>query len=424
MKVRYTYRLRPGKQAAQYLMDEWDACRYVWNRMVDESRARHEAGRGETFGDKQAQKYLTTLRASVTDENGKKWLASHSCVPQQQTVRDYSKARKKALTDRRSPSKRRKAGLPRHKSRKTALPTLNYRLGGFALVERDGKLRLKLPKGAIVPVVWSRPLPSQPKSVRVYQTRDGHWYASFVVDITPENAPQTGRAVGIDWGVKSTATTVCLNLKTGEISDDGEDDLPHMGFERARHSQVSKAQRRMARRHRKGAKYAEQSNGYKKARAQYRELCRRIAAQRANTAHTWAKRVCERNDIIASEDFKPKFLAKTSMARKAQDAAISAAIQILQWQAVKHGRKLIPVNPAYTTQTCSDCGEIANPPIGLGERTYRCGHCGMVCDRDRNAAVNMLIGAGLVPGVNEAVSRQPDAVPEAHPSTRLRIPRL
>ena len=48
MKVRYKYRLRPGKQAEQYLIAEWDACRYVWNRMVDESQARHE--RGETFG--------------------------------------------------------------------------------------------------------------------------------------------------------------------------------------------------------------------------------------------------------------------------------------------------------------------------------------------------------------------------------------
>lgn len=48
MKVRYKYRLRPGKQAERYLLAEWDACRYVWNRMVDESQARYE--RGETFG--------------------------------------------------------------------------------------------------------------------------------------------------------------------------------------------------------------------------------------------------------------------------------------------------------------------------------------------------------------------------------------
>ena len=167
MKVRCKYRLRPGRQAERYLLAEWDACRYVWNRMVDESQARHE--RGETFGAAQAQKYLTFLRASKTDKDGGKWLAAHSCVPQQQIVRDYSQSRGKAVSDRKTSSRKRKTGMPRHKSRKTALPSLNYRIGGFNLVEQDGKPRLKLPKGMIIPVVWSRELPSQPKSVRVYE---------------------------------------------------------------------------------------------------------------------------------------------------------------------------------------------------------------------------------------------------------------
>lgn len=153
MKVRYKYRLRPGKQAERYLLAEWDACRYVWNRMVDESQARYE--RGETFGAAQAQKYLTFLRASKTDKDGGKWLAARSCVPQQQIVRDYSQSRGKAVSDRKTSSRKRKAGMPRHKSRKTTLPSLNYRIGGFTLVEQDGKTRLKLPKGMIIPVVWS-----------------------------------------------------------------------------------------------------------------------------------------------------------------------------------------------------------------------------------------------------------------------------
>lgn len=422
MKVRYKYRLRPGEQAERYLLAEWDACRYVWNRMVDESQARYE--RGETFGAAQAQKYLTFLRASKTDKDGGKWLAAHSCVPQQQIVRDYSQSRGKAVSDRKTSSRKRKAGMPRHKSRKTTLPSLNYRIGGFTLVEQDGKTRLKLPKGVLIPVVWSRELPSRPKSVRVYRSPDGHWYASFVVEVESKPLPETGHAVGMDWGVKTTASTVGLNLSTGEVSEDSPDDFPHMGFERARHRQVVRLQRRMARRHKKGVKYPNQSKGYKKARKQYRELCQRIAGQRLTVAHTWAKHVCERNDIIASENFKPKFLSKTNMARNAQDAAIATNIQILQWQAVKNGRKLIPVSPAYTTQTCSECGEIANPPIGLKVRTYRCQHCGMVKDRDKNAALNMLIRAGLVPEAHGTVRRHPGATPETHVPSKLRIPRL
>ena len=63
-------------------------------------------------------------------------------------------------------------------------------------------------------------------------------------------------------------------------------------------------------------------------------------------------------------------------------------------------------------------------PNRVEERVYRCRHCGMVNDRDKNAAVNMLIRAGLVPEANETVRRHPDAVPEAHASLGLGIPRL
>ena len=130
------------------------------------------------------------------------------------------------------------------------------------------------------------------------------------------------------------------------------------------------------------------------------------------------------NDIVASEAFKPGFLAKTTMARNAQDAAIATTIQALQWQTAKHGRRLIPVNPADTTQSCSNCGEIANPPLKLEDRIYRCRHCGMIRDRDKNAARNMLIGAGLVPVADRAVSRLSTAQPKTQAPPRPRIPRL
>lgn len=97
MKVRCTYRLRPGRQAEQYLLAEWDACRYVWNQMVEEPQCRHKDGR--TFGSDGAAKRLTHLRQSVRDRNGVLWLSEHSSVPQQQTVRDFSASRRKALLD-------------------------------------------------------------------------------------------------------------------------------------------------------------------------------------------------------------------------------------------------------------------------------------------------------------------------------------
>ena len=75
------------------------------------------------------------------------------------------------------------------KRRKDTLPSLEYTVRGFSV--RAG--RLVLPKGVTVPVVWSRDLPSQPSSVRLYRDSPGHWYASFVVTRETGPAPDADR---------------------------------------------------------------------------------------------------------------------------------------------------------------------------------------------------------------------------------------
>ena len=157
---------------------------------------------------------------------------------------------------------------------------------------------------------------------------------------------------------------------------------------------------------------------------QYRELKRRSAAQREDAAHKWAVKVCRNSDAIASEDFKPGFLFHTTMARKAHDAAIGKLMRVLEWQAAKRGRIFVKVNPAHTTQDCSNCGARAKRRLNLQERVYKCERCGLMLDRDRNSAINMLIGAGFIPGPMGTLSRsnaaaRDCAVPERSESLRL-----
>ena len=101
--------------------------------------------------------------------------------------------------------------------------------------------------------------------------------------------------------------------------------------------------------------------------------------------------------MIAAEDFKPKFLAKTTMARKAADAAIGAARRSLLEMAARHGRAVHLVDPACTTMDCSACGARAKSRLPLSERTYTCSACGTVLPRDKNSAAVMLARAGLNP---------------------------
>src|SRR5699024_10767547 len=85
---------------------------------------------------------------------------------------------------------------------------------------------------------------------------------------------------------------------------------------------LARYQRMMARR--KPAKGQPASKGYKKAKRQAAKVHKKVSRQRTDTARKWAKRVVTDHDALAVEDFQPKFLAKSTMARKAADAAIGA----------------------------------------------------------------------------------------------------
>ncbi|WP_438270640.1 zinc ribbon domain-containing protein [Streptomyces platensis] len=131
---------------------------------------------------------------------------------------------------------------------------------------------------------------------------------------------------------------------------------------------------------------------------------KRVARQRQDTGRKWAKRVVADHDALAVEDFKPKLLAKTTMARKAADAAISATKAALVEMGRKHARKVHLVHPAHTTMDCADCGARAKHALPLSERTYTCTACGASRPRDKNSARVMLVRAGLNPASADLVS--------------------
>ncbi|MEV6973022.1 transposase [Kitasatospora sp. NPDC093806] len=378
--ARYTYRLRVSSSALALLDAEWSRCRWVWNECVHVSRKVHHhnwvTGEKTTCGPAQLDRMLTAARGAMS------WLREGASVPQQQVVRDFAKSRTKALTDIKAKLPvRQRAGMPNAKKKRETLPSLNYTRHGFRI--KDG--RLCLAGGIVLTVVWSRGLPCTPSSVRVYRDAVGHWWASFVVTATVEPLPATGRVIGIDWGVKEIATT------TSDTHD-----LPHHAHGGKAQAKLTRYDRMMARRRPPKGKAA--SNGYKQAKRLRAKAYRKVADQRQDTARKWAKAVVRDHDALAVEDFKPRFLAKTTMARKAADAAIGATKRALIEMGHKHGRAVHLVHPAHTTMDCAHCGARAKHRLPLSERTYACTACGVASPRDKNSARVMLVRAGLAPG--------------------------
>lgn len=377
--ARYTYRLRVSSGALARLEAEWARCRWVWNECVAVSRRVHglnaaDAGR-PTCGPARLDKMLTEARAATV------WLREGSSVPQQQVIRDFGKSRTKALRGIKAGlPMRQRARMPRAKRKRDALPSLNYTRRGFRL--KGG--RLHLAGGIGLTVVRSRDLPAAPTSVRVFQDSIGHWYASFVVAVRIQPLPDTHRAIGIDWGVRETATTT---------SD--PHDLPHAQHGKRAAAKLARHQKQMARR--KPARGKAASKGYRKACRAAAKVHKKIARQRQDAGRKWAKKVVRDFDELAVEDFRPKFLAKSTMARKAADAAIGATKTALIAMARKHGRVMHLVHPAHTTMDCAQCGARTKHALPLSERTYACTACGAVSPRDKNSARVMLVRAGLDP---------------------------
>ncbi|MFF4537166.1 RNA-guided endonuclease InsQ/TnpB family protein [Streptomyces aureus] len=393
--ARYTYRLRVSSTARAGLMAEWARCRWVWNECVAMSRKVHGLNRDTvektTCGPAQLDKLLTEARAAMA------WLREGSSVPQQQAVRDFAKSRAKALKDIKAGlPMRQRAGMPRTKRKRDALPSMNYTRRGFRL--KDGCLHLA--GGIVLSVVWSRDLPADPTSVRVYRDSLGHWYASFVVETAIEPLPETGRVIGIDWGVKETATTT---------SD--SHDLPHPQHGKTAAVKLARYQKQMARR--KPARGKAASKGYRTASRAAAKVHKKVARQRQDTGRKWAKAAVRDFDQLAVEDFKPKFLAKSTMARKAADAAIGATKTALIEMARKHGRIVHLVHPAHTTMDCAQCGARTKHALPLSERTYACTACGAVSPRDKNSARVMLVRAGLNPAGADGGSPPGAPLPEA-----------
>jgi putative transposase len=129
--------------------------------------------------------------------------------------------------------------------------------------------------------------------------------------------------------------------------------------------------------------------------ARVRKIHRKVRNQRKDFHHKVARRLLEANDVIYHENLNVRAMARGNTAKGVMDAGWGQFLSILYGKAAAHrasgsvlaGRRVVGVNPAYTSQVCSACGNVQKVPIG---KPYACGACGLVMHRDVNAALNIL----------------------------------
>jgi IS605 OrfB family transposase len=199
----------------------------------------------------------------------------------------------------------------------------------------------------------------------------GRWYINLPIEV--ECSPNDGGgSVGIDLGLKSLAT-----LSSGEK-------IKAPKFYRKSERAIADAQR---------------ARKSKRAKA----LHQKIKNRRRDFLHKHALAIAKKNSLIVVGGIEPINLAKTHMSKSMHDVGWSDFKNMLAYKAIRHGGRMIEVNEAFTSQTCSECGSL--PPsrprgiAGLGIREWVCDECGAVHDRDVNAARNILrIGLNTLVG--------------------------
>jgi putative transposase len=118
----------------------------------------------------------------------------------------------------------------------------------------------------------------------------------------------------------------------------------------------------------------------------------RIAWRRENFAQQHSRSIVSAFDVIAVEDLAVgRMVHNHSLAKSIHDAAWSQFTTLLAYKAGWAGREFVQVNPAYTSQDCSQCGH--RQELTLADRMYTCPTCGLILDHDLNAARNILAAA-------------------------------
>ncbi len=213
----------------------------------------------------------------------------------------------------------------------------------------------------------------QIKRVRVIRRHDGY-YAQFLIDHEREEKKElTGKQTGLDVGLNYFYTDCSGNQ------------IDNPRFLRKDERKLKKLQRRLSRTQ-KG------SQNRKKARNKLGRAHLKVSRRRNDWVCKQAQHVIGSNDLVAVENLRIRNMVKNHhLAKSISDAAWYRFREWLEYMARVYGVPVIAVEPAYTSQNCSNCGEKVVKT--LSTRTHECPHCGYIADRDKNAARNILKSA-------------------------------
>ena len=263
-------------------------------------------------------------------------------------------------------------GFPRYKSAKRSRRsyTTNNQNGTITV----GENFIKLPKiGKVKAKIHRLPLEGWSiKSATVSQDSDRKFYASVLFEFEQAVTPisKIDKVLGLDY------------KSDGLYMDSEGNTPPNHKYYRQGQEKLAKAQRKL--------KHMEiGSNNYRKQQQRIAKVHKHIASQRLDNLHKKSTEIANQYDVVCVEDLDMRAMSNKGFGngKATMDNGYGMFLRMLEYKLSSRGKHYVEVGKWYpSSQLCSCCGR--RHKLALSERVYSC-ECGLVIDRDYNAAINI-----------------------------------
>lgn len=371
MRKTFKYYIKANKETIKKANQTLELCRILYNLCLEQRKFVWENYHKSISG------YDQTYELPAL----KKFFPEFKKVPSQTLQEVVERVNRAFQNFFRRVKRNEKPGYPRFKSF-NRYDSFTLKRTGWKLVDR----KLEINKIGSFKLFLSRPIEGNVKTVTIRRTLSGKWYATFSCDNVPSKPlPKTGKSIGIDVGCESFLTT-----------SEGEKIENPRFYQRAK-SLLIKRQKNLSHKIRG-------SNKRNKMRILVAKAHEKVFNQRRDFHFKIARKLLQAYDTVCIEDMN-HFKSFRALNRSMRDVAWFGFFNILLFKAAEAEKVVVKVPAKNTSQACSECGKIV--PKDLSCRIHKCPHCGLILDRDINAARNILRngqflqGAGaLAPAMN------------------------
>lgn len=359
MERAYKYRIYPNKKQRILLAKTFGCCRFVYNYYLDK-RIKLYKEDGVSFNYFDCSKDLTQLKKNI------EWLQEPDKDALQKALKDLDTAYQKFFKEH-SGFPKFKSKRDHHRSYRTSCTNNNIAfLGKHIKLPKLGNVKTKdkyIPSGRII-------------NATISQEPSGKYYVSLCcTEVQMGTLPKTGNSIGLDLGIKDFVIT-------------------NDGIKYSNPKCLEKSLKKLANLQRSLSRKTSGGKNWEKARIKVSRCYEQISNQKKDYLHKLSTQLIRENDIICIEDLKIKDMMQNNnsdMNRNICGVSWYEFIRQLQYKAEWYGKKVIKIDQYFaSSQICHCCGTKNLEIKDLSIREWICPNCGVVLDRDINAAINIL----------------------------------